>query len=217
MTAATAITPMTWRNTWDRGRNVSEVLSTKEQQSQKLHCCCVGYHWRSEGYLLKLNKRTSFTCVCVRPSGTYSKVTAGCGTEVVWLTVWEENDHCTNSHLEAGENLPLGHCSSYLWLSGAFPSTLLACKPPWQSSQPTGTATVTGRGLWEPHCGCLIHCTQTTQPSTTQWLITRVNGSVTHLDQDTRAAWTGLEAMSLTTPMQSHLSRYTNWSRYLIK
>lgn len=185
--AATAITPMTWRNTWDRGRKVSTIL-TKQPQSQKHHCCCVGYHWDSEAYFLRLNKRNSFSCICVRPSRTYSKVTAGCGTEVMWLTVWKENDHSANSHLVAGENLPLGHCSSYPWLSWAFPSTLLACKPPWQSNQPTGMATVTGRGLWEPHCGCLIHHTQTTQPSTTQWLITRVNGSVTHLDQDTRAA-----------------------------
>lgn len=181
------------------------TVLTKQPQSQKLHCCCVGYHRGSGAYFLRLNKRNSFSCICVRPSRTNSKVTAGCGTEVIWLTVWKENIHSANSHLVAGENLPLGHSSSYPWLSWAFPSTLLACKPPWQSSRPTGMATVTGRGLWEPHCGCLIHHTQTTQPSTTQWLITRVNGSVTHLDQDTRAAWTGLEAMRLTTPKHPHL------------
>lgn len=187
MMAATAITPMTWRNTWDRRRNVNTIL-TKQQQSQKLHCCCVVYQWGIEAYFLRLNKRNSFSRICVRPSWPYSKVAAGCGTEVMWLTVWKENDHSVNSHLVAGENLPLGHCSSYPWIPWAFPSTLLACKPPWQSNQPTGMATVTGRGLWEPHCGCLIHHTQTTQPSTTQWLITRVN--VIHLDQDTRAALT---------------------------
>lgn len=119
---------------------------------------------------------------------TISKVTAGYGTELMWLTVWKKNDHCTNSHLVAGENLPLGHSSSYPWLSRAFPSTLLACKPPWQSNQPTSMATVTGRELWEPHCGCLIHHTLATQPSTTLWLITLLNVSVTHLNQDTRAA-----------------------------
>lgn len=167
ITVATAITPMTWRNTWDRRRNVSTALLTKEQKSQKLHCWYVGYHCCRKGYFLKLNKRTFFRCICVRPSETSSKVTAGSGTEVMWLTVWKENDHSTNSHLETGENLPLGHCSSYPCLSWAFPSTLMACKPPWQSSQPTGMATVTGRGLWEPHCGCLIHHTQTAQPSTT--------------------------------------------------
>lgn len=68
-----------------------------------------------------------------------------------------ENDHYVNSHLEAGENLPLGHCSSYPWLPRAFPSTPLTSKSLWQSSQPTSMAAVTGRGLWEPHCGCVIH------------------------------------------------------------
>lgn len=93
----------------------------------------------------------------MRPSGTYGEGTTGCGTEVVWLTAWMEDDHYVNSHLEAGENLPLGYCSSYPWLPRAFPSTPLTSKSPWQSSQPTSMATVTGRGLWEPHCGCLIH------------------------------------------------------------
>lgn len=161
ITAATAITPMTWRKTWDRGKDVCKTL-IKQQNSQKLHCCCVAYHWGTEAYFLRLNKRNSFSSICVRPSWTYSKVTAGCGTELMWLTVWKENDHGANSHLVASENLPLGHCNSYPHLPQAFPSTLLACKPPWQSSQPTGMATVTGRELWEPHCGCLIHHTQTT-------------------------------------------------------
>lgn len=148
----------------------------------------MSHHWDSKAYFLRLNMRNSFSSICVKPSWTHKTVTAGCGTEFMWLTVWKENDQSANSHLVAGENLPLGHCGSYPWLPWAFPSTLLANKPPWQNSEPTGTATVTGRGLWEPHCGCLIHHTRTTQPSTTQWLITRVNGSVTHLDQDTRAA-----------------------------
>lgn len=192
MTAATAITPMTWRSTWDRRRNTSTVKSS----TAAVWATTGG----SEAHFFRLNKRNSFSCICVRPSRTYRKVTAGCGTGVMWLTAWKENDHSANSHLVAGENLPLGHCSSYPRLSWAFPSTLLARKPPWQSRRPTGMAAVTGRGLWEPHCGCLIHHTQTTQPSTTQWLITRVTGSVTHRDQDTRGASTGLEAVSLMTP-----------------
>lgn len=115
------------------------------------------------------------------PLGTYSEGTAGCGTEVVWLAVWMENDHYVNSHLEAGENLPLGHCSSYPWLPRAFPSTPLTSKSLWQSSQPTSMAAVTGRGLWEPHCGCVIHQPPRPPPaSTTQWLITHVIGSVTN-------------------------------------
>lgn len=191
MMAATAITPMTWRNTWDRKINRKEN-NTKQTATESTAPLLLW--WLPPGkqnYLFRLNKINSFSCMSVRPSQIHRKVTAGCGTEVMWLTVWKENDHSANSHLVAGENLPLGHCSSYPWLPWALPSTLLAFKPPWQSSQPTARATVTGRGLWEPHCGCLIHHTLTTQPSTTQWLITHVNGSVTHLDQDTRAAWAG--------------------------
>lgn len=171
-----------------RGSDV-RTTSTNEQLSQKPRCSCVVDQWGSQTYFLKPDMRNSFSCICARPSLPYRKVTAGCGTEVVWLTVWKENDHSANSHLVAGENLPLGHCGSYPWLPWAFPSTLLAYKPPWQSRQPTGMVTVTGRGLWEPHCGCLIHRTQTTQPSTTQWLITRVNGYLTHLDHWPHATW----------------------------
>lgn len=169
--AATAITPMTWRNTWKKSTGVGIKFSNRQLPKHLV-------------WLQSEEEKIIQMCLCE----TIREVTAGCGNELRWLTVWKENDHCANSHLVAGENLPLGHSSSYLRLSRAFPSTPLACKPHWQSSQPTGTATVTGRELWEPQCGCMIHRTLTTQASTTQWLITLVNGSVRHLNQDTRAA-----------------------------
>lgn len=112
------------------------------------------------------------------PSGTYSEVTAGCGTEVVWHTVRMENDHGANSHLEAGENLPLGHCSSYPWLPRAFPSTPLTSKASL-AEQPANTH---GHSDWHRALRTIqwVSDTSATPASTTQWLITRVIGSVTN-------------------------------------
>lgn len=114
----------------------------------------------------------------MRPSGTYSEVTAGCGTDVVWLIVRVENDHCANSHLDAGENLALGHCSSYPWLPWAFPSTPLTSKVSL-AEQPANTH---GHSDWHRALGTILWVSDTsaTPASTTQWLITRVIGSVTN-------------------------------------
>lgn len=151
---------------------MSEVSSA--QQSLHIHCCCG--QW--DTHFLKPNKKLFQLCVC-ETVGDIQWATAGCGTEVVWLTVWMESDRCTNSHLEAGENLPLGHHSSYPWLHRAFPSTPLTSKSLWQSRQPTSMAAATGIELWEPHCGT-VSDTSATLASTKQWLITHVNGSETH-------------------------------------
>lgn len=176
MTAATAITPITWRNTWTHGAMLAQCIRVRISAA----ALCSGTHTSQSSI------RSPLSCVSVRPSGTYSEVTAVCGTEVVWLAVWKENDRCANSHLEAGENLPLGHCSSYPWLPRAFPSTPLTPKSLWQSSQPTSMATLTGTGLWEP---------QTTVSHTS------LNNTVSHHPcswlripsaQDPGATWAGL-------------------------
>lgn len=102
----------------------------------------MGYHWHSEGYFLKLNKRTSFTCICVRPSEPYSERTAGCGTEVVWLTVWKENDHSTNSHLE---QVRIYHLATAARILGSLG---LSLQHFWPVSLPGRAASQQARPQW---------------------------------------------------------------------
>lgn len=111
-----------------------------------------------------------------------SKETACCEVELMLLTVWKENYRSANSHLIAGEKP--GHSCSYPQVSWAFPSTLLAQKPLWQSSKkqvwPQSLAESFGN-----HIASVWYIT--VQPHNSQQHGDSSpfgNGSVTHLNQD---------------------------------
>lgn len=141
--------------------------------------CCVAYLWGSKACFLKQSKIMYHSTSCE----TISKITECCETELMWLTVWKENDCGTNSHLIAGKKS--GHSRSYpcvslgLSLQFLWPINLFG-RATSQQAWPQSLAESSGN-----HTERLIHYSLTTQLSTTRWLITFIDGSVTHLNQDT--------------------------------
>lgn len=158
---------MTWRNTWGRWSDVS----TESRAALLLRAG--GTHF------LKLNKKPFQPCLWE----TIGDTRWGNGRLCDWARVTHsangKNHRCANSHLEAGENLPLGHCSSYPWLlPRAFPSTPLTSKVSL-AEQPANTH---GHSDWQRALGTILWVSDTsaTPASTTQWLISHVIGSVTN-------------------------------------